>query len=403
MYAQPLGLRSVTRAALVRHDDGEYLLPEAVVSSEAELHNAFEHHPELFPTEELGLGQLLTVGREVPFESGFADLIYLDEAGRVVIVELKRGTENPDSRRVVAQLLDYGAHLWGSTYEDFEQLILPYLRATAATEVKPQTLAEAAAARLNLEEVGGPDAFAEAVRRNLADGTFVYAVVARTLPPTLGTVLRYLSTVSRLQTVAIAVDYFQDGQRRIMVPRVAFGSSTTVPAPRRVAGTAGGSASAAGKTTPEQFLEAVGPASAFWDGFIQYLDGLPGKFFWGSKGFSYRLVHEGRQYPVVWGYPRTVWWLQGKNRGDELRVLVRPEPDWPEVLRARVTDHTRVLLGLHGAAEQAEGAKTLAVFYVLHGLPADVEQTIRRVVQPLFVPATPAQPSQMDGAPRVQP
>jgi len=81
------------------------------VPLEEALHTAFEEHPQLFPAEDLNLGQLMVIGREVAFESGQADLIYLDEGGQIVIVEVKRGAENPDSRRVVAQMLDYGAHL----------------------------------------------------------------------------------------------------------------------------------------------------------------------------------------------------------------------------------------------------------------------------------------------------
>ena len=52
--------------------------------------------------------QILVVGREVSFESGKADLICIDERGQILIVEFKDGTENPDSRQIVAQMLDYG-------------------------------------------------------------------------------------------------------------------------------------------------------------------------------------------------------------------------------------------------------------------------------------------------------
>ena len=103
----------MTRYLLVHHGGEEHVLPETPLPSEEKLHDAFELHPELFPAGELNLGQMMVVGREVGFESGAADLICVDEGGQIVIIELKKGTENPDSRRVVAQMLDYGAHLWG--------------------------------------------------------------------------------------------------------------------------------------------------------------------------------------------------------------------------------------------------------------------------------------------------
>ena len=120
-----------------------------------------------------------------------------------------------------------------------------------------------------------PDEFRDAVAANLAAGTFTYAVVARTLPPTLGTVLQYLAEVSRIQTAAITVDYYRDEGRDIMVPRVAFASSDQPPQKPRPKG----------KTTPEQFLEEVGSAAPFWDSFLTFLGTLPGKFYWGTKGF----------------------------------------------------------------------------------------------------------------------
>jgi hypothetical protein len=276
-------------------------------------------------------------------------------------------------------MLDYGAYLWGSTYEDFEAKVLPYLKKTPLGQ-QPQTLAEAAATRLNLEEVGGAEGFAEAVRRNLADGTFIYAVVARTLPATLGTVLHYLAEVSRLQTAAITVDYFQDQDRRIMVPRVAFAYQRSVLPSRQSTSLTGTSPTTAIRTTPEQFLEAVGPASSYWEQLVQYMEGLPGKFFWGSKGFSYRIVYDGKQYPIVWGYPRTVWWLKSKSL-DELRVLVEAEPGWPESLRARVEQYTKTVLSIPGAQEQSEGSKKLAVFYISDSLSQQADASIREVLR----------------------
>jgi hypothetical protein len=37
------------------------------------------------------------------------------------VVEFKRGSENPDVRKVVAQLLDYGSSLWRLPFEELER------------------------------------------------------------------------------------------------------------------------------------------------------------------------------------------------------------------------------------------------------------------------------------------
>ncbi len=54
---------------------------------------------------------MVTVGFEVGLASGVADLVLLDEAGRLCIVEVKK-EGNADTRRVVAQVLDYASALW---------------------------------------------------------------------------------------------------------------------------------------------------------------------------------------------------------------------------------------------------------------------------------------------------
>src|SRR3954449_3661042 len=101
----------------------ERLVEENAVPTEAALHEVLMRHPELVPATDLGFGRVATVGFEIRLTSGSADLVLLDDEGRVCIVEVKK-EGNPDTRRVVAQLLDYAAALWGFTVEDFEQGVL---------------------------------------------------------------------------------------------------------------------------------------------------------------------------------------------------------------------------------------------------------------------------------------
>ncbi len=369
----------MTRHLLVHQDGKEHVLPETQLPTEEKLHTAFEKYPQLLPTEELNLGQLMVVGREVGFESGAADLIYVDEGGQIVIVELKKGTENPDSRRVVAQMLDYGSHLWGYTFEDFESKIaLPYLRKRHGA-IAPSSLRQAAANQFKFEDPAqGVDAFAQALTDNLEKGTFTYAVVGRTLPPTLNTVLRYLGEVSRVQTAAIAVDFHQDGVRHILAPRVVFSSTI---GPRSKPPTGGPTTR---KTTPEQFLREVGEASAFWESFIEFLRTLPGRFYWGSKGFSYRVVVDGNEYSVLRGYPRTAWWLLDRGKGDQLTIITTPTADRPESLKQLLAEVTAPLEDCEGAVPTADGEERHFSFYIKRGLPERTLGVIREVLGSMF-------------------
>lgn len=72
----------------------------------------------------------MVVGREANLESGYADLVLVDQTGQICLVEVKN-EGNPDTRRVVAQLLDYAAALWQLSIEDFARAVLrPFLDAS---------------------------------------------------------------------------------------------------------------------------------------------------------------------------------------------------------------------------------------------------------------------------------
>ena len=90
---------------------------EVRFGSEAELHEAVAAHLEVLPNEDFGLGPLVPLAVELDLGAGPMDLLAADAMGRLAIVEFKRGTENPDVRQVVAQLLHYGATLWRQDYD----------------------------------------------------------------------------------------------------------------------------------------------------------------------------------------------------------------------------------------------------------------------------------------------
>jgi len=54
------------------------------------------------------ISRLTLVGRQIPVETGFVDLVGIDEDGRLVVFELKR---EKLTRAAVAQVLDYCTYL----------------------------------------------------------------------------------------------------------------------------------------------------------------------------------------------------------------------------------------------------------------------------------------------------
>jgi RecB family endonuclease NucS len=72
---------------------------ESRFDSERDLHDAVAAHPEVLPSEDLGLGSLIALGTELDFGAGPLDLLAVDPQGRIVIVELSAGPRTPMSVR----------------------------------------------------------------------------------------------------------------------------------------------------------------------------------------------------------------------------------------------------------------------------------------------------------------
>ena len=119
------------RYVLIRAEGGaETMIPESPLPAEKNLHDVLTQHAGLLPADDLQLRDPVVVGREANLESGYADLVLVDQTGQICLVEVKN-EGNPDTRRVVAQLLDYAAALWQLSIEDFARAVLrPFLDAS---------------------------------------------------------------------------------------------------------------------------------------------------------------------------------------------------------------------------------------------------------------------------------
>jgi hypothetical protein len=79
---------------------------------------------ELFDDDEV----LIPIGREIPTEAGYIDILLVTNKGRIVIVETKLW-KNPDMQRtVIAQIIDYAKCINKWTVENFESSLLTNLR-----------------------------------------------------------------------------------------------------------------------------------------------------------------------------------------------------------------------------------------------------------------------------------
>jgi hypothetical protein len=187
--------------------------------SELRLEDAVAAHPEVLPSEDLGLGPLIALGRQVDFGAGPIDLLAADPQGRLAIIEFKRGSENPDVRKVVAQLLDYGSSMWRASYEDIERRCAPDDAAI------PGYLVGLASARCTTLDIPfDPDAFRVGIEHAADTGDFAFLYVGRDLDERTRRIMTYLAEGPRMSFFGVEVDYYArevDGIA-VLVPRAAF-------------------------------------------------------------------------------------------------------------------------------------------------------------------------------------
>jgi hypothetical protein len=127
-------------------------------------------HPECLPFKEIDprINQLIPICMELETGAGPADILYVTEAGQLVLVETKLW-RNPEARRmVVAQILDYAKQLTSWSFTDL-------LRETAVATKK--------SANYFLERVKQsiPDideaSFVDSVSKGLQSGDFLLLIV----------------------------------------------------------------------------------------------------------------------------------------------------------------------------------------------------------------------------------
>jgi hypothetical protein len=179
----------------------ERVVRELKLGTESELHDVLTNNPLLLPAEDLQLDRLAVFGRESKVDSGRPDLVLVDRSAQVCIVEVKR-EDNPDTRHVIAQLLDYAAALWRMSAEDFERAVLhPYLRSGGQSEPLPGLGTYAAAQFADSGEERAEfefEDFAQRLGQSLASGQFRLVVAAPDIPVGVQGVIEYLSSQGML-------------------------------------------------------------------------------------------------------------------------------------------------------------------------------------------------------------
>ncbi|OUM41085.1 PDDEXK family nuclease [Arthrobacter sedimenti] len=153
---------------------------------EADLQQILADHPGLIP----GVGEDAVACKELQSGAGPADLIVVDQAGGLTLVECKLASNRQVRREIIGQMFDYASAFWRMPLADFEQ----------------RWLARSGISLSDSVASANPD-FAGAVAANLKEGRFNIVLAVDAINDDLKRIVEYLNATSGPATSVIAVAY----------------------------------------------------------------------------------------------------------------------------------------------------------------------------------------------------
>ncbi len=162
--------------------------------------------------------KLMPIGTEFPSRSGERiDVLAIDNQGNIYIVETKL-FKNPDKRRVVAQVLDYGAFLWkkyGGDPSGFIAAIEEHLDESLGVALPNFFGLEASEAIICIDQI----------KNNIKKGEFQFVVLMDELHDALRDLINFLNQKCEIAIYAVEMEFYRDEGLEIVIPKV-FGAES---------------------------------------------------------------------------------------------------------------------------------------------------------------------------------
>jgi len=186
---------------------------------EALLQDYIQKNPEVIPVHQIDeTKKLLILTRELPTASGPVDAIAIDNDGDPYIIETKL-YKNPDKRKVIAQVLDYGAALWANEVD------LPMLLELADREMTetfglsfPEKVKEFFG--LEQEKIGD---LVSSLERNLKSGRLKFVVLMDKIDQRLKDLILFVNENSKFDIYGVQLKHYKLDDYEIVVPEL-FGT-----------------------------------------------------------------------------------------------------------------------------------------------------------------------------------
>lgn len=205
-------------------------IDSSAFEKEVRLQQYIYDNPESIPLYDIKQDiRLLILAREFSTNSGPIDAIGIDRDGEIYLIETKL-YDNADKRRVVAQVLDYGASLWrySGNFSEFlgalEEDVIEKFKIGLNQKLKDFFEAED-------EEIS---VILENMERNLRNGNFRFVVLMDKLHAELKDLIVFINQNSKFDIFAVELEYYKYEDYQIVIPKL-FGSEVKkdVPGGRR--------------------------------------------------------------------------------------------------------------------------------------------------------------------------
>jgi hypothetical protein len=205
--------------------EGWKLVESAAYGAEAELQSLLASSPSLIPVDEIreGVSSFVVAVREFGLTgSGNTDLLAFSAKGDIAIVKCKLAANAEIKRKVIGQILEYGAYLWNMTYEEVDQRV---------NRLRGKSLADLVAESIEDSE-WDEENFRSSVQDALTRGAFILIIAVDEMNEELSQTIRFLNGCGNpaFSFNALEMRRFQQADTEILVPDL-HGPSSRGPKP----------------------------------------------------------------------------------------------------------------------------------------------------------------------------
>lgn len=213
------------------HGNKKWNLVEASgYAVETELQSMLAESPSLISIDEIRPGSppLVAAVREVGLPgSGYTDLLAFNAQGDIAIVECKLGANQEIKRKVIAQVLEYGAYLWTLTFDQLSELVYKKTNQNLTDFVGTATD----------DPSWDSESFRSAVEDNLSKGSFILVIAVDEMNDELERTMRFINQCGNpaFNFTVLEVKRFQREHTEILVPNL-HGVASAVSKEKGLAG-----------------------------------------------------------------------------------------------------------------------------------------------------------------------